>query len=77
LQSCQTKEPFFLAGVIENNRWENPLTPLSGRTGLEVTPISSYYEGPFVISNVSIRGNIFTGLAPTQVQDSDISFSQL
>eukprot|EP01045_Picozoa_sp_COSAG04_P004728 COSAG04_NODE_210_length_20169_cov_47.363496_5_plen_88_part_00 len=52
--------------MIENLRWDRPLTALSGKTGLEITPISSFYEGPFEISNVTIRGNTFTGLQPSQ-----------
>lgn len=56
-------------GLIENLRWDNPLTALSGKTGLEITPISSFYEGPFEIKNVTIRGNTFTGLRPSQAGD--------
>ena len=55
--------------MIENNLWEHPLSATSGPTGLEVTPISSFYEGPFEITNVTIRGNTFTGLSATQVGD--------
>lgn len=55
--------------IIENLRWDNPLTALSGKTGLEITPISSFYEGPFEIKNVTIRENIFTGLRPSQASD--------
>ena len=56
-------------GLIENLRWDRPLTALSGKTGLEITPISSFYEGPFEISNVTIRGNTFTGLQPSQASE--------
>ena len=56
-------------GIIENNLWEKPLSALSGATGLEVTPISSFYEGPFEISNVTIRGNTFTGLNALQASE--------
>ena len=56
-------------GIIENLLWDNPLTPLSGKTGLEITPISSFFEGPFEIKNVTVRDNVFTGLHPSQAGD--------
>ena len=49
-------------GVISGNRWEKVLA--NSQTGLEVTPLQAFYEGPFTITNVSITGNTFTGVAP-------------
>ena len=44
-------------GRITNNRW----APATSNTGLEVTPLRSFYEGPFAIDNVTIAGNVFEG----------------
>ena len=52
-------------GRITNNRWE----PAVSLTGLEVTPLRSYYEGPFGISNVTISGNVFVGGSPKLITE--------
>lgn len=49
-------------GRISNNLWENALS--NSATGLEVTPLQSYLEGPLAIANVSISGNTFTRVKP-------------
>ena len=37
--------------------------PLSNtKTGLEITPLRSYLEGPFRIVNVSVKQNVFVGM---------------
>jgi hypothetical protein len=44
-------------GMFVNNTW----APAVSFTGLEVTPLRSFYEGPFAVSNVLIAGNTFVG----------------
>ena len=44
-------------GVFAENTWTNPLS--NAATGLEVTPLRGYLEGPMEISNVTIVANHF------------------
>ena len=44
-------------GVFAGNTWTNPLSNTA--TGLEVTPLRGYLEGPMEIFNVTIVGNSF------------------
>eukprot|EP00041_Stephanoeca_diplocostata_P034459 m.1178327 g.1178327 ORF g.1178327 m.1178327 type:complete len:945 (+) comp24526_c0_seq3:702-3536(+) len=51
--------------LIANNLWRNAGSNL--RTGLEITPLRGFLEGPFSISDVSIENNTFTGLTGNNV----------
>jgi hypothetical protein len=46
-------------GIFKNNTWFHPLS--NSATGLEITPLRSYMEGPYRVDNVSIVDNIFIG----------------
>ena len=46
-------------GQFVNNTWWNPLS--NSKTGLEITPLRSFMEGPFRITNVTVRSNVFIG----------------
>jgi hypothetical protein len=49
-------------GLMQGTLWENAYSNPS--TGLEVTPLGSYLEGPLAIDNVTIRRNVFTQVPP-------------
>ena len=51
-------------GKVVNNTWENALA--NSATGLEVTPLRSFLEGPLLIEDVRITGNRFAGVKRTQ-----------
>ena len=46
-------------GRFVNNTWWNPLS--NSKTGLEITPLRSYMEGPYRIANVSVTSNVLIG----------------
>ena len=51
-------------GKVVNNTWENALA--NSATGLEVTPLRSFLEGPLLIEGVRVTGNRFAGVKRAQ-----------
>lgn len=47
-------------GSIVNNTWQ--MAPPVALTGLEVTPLRSFFEGPLTIADVVVAGNDFAGV---------------